>query len=156
MSMSGKFEIPSGKCQGIFFPSERGNPGLILIIGQYGRLLHLKIQMYMYFLIEQPKTKQFSYAKTKADQLYANLEADQSLCFSYTDSTIPLLLKSKISSFYPASVTVQACVGPGRKPKLLVFSCEVAILTGQQNYLSCMLSLPWIMKKCLNQSSSAP
>ena len=26
MSMSGKFEIPSGKCQGILFPSERGNP----------------------------------------------------------------------------------------------------------------------------------
>ena len=26
MSMSGKFEFPSGKCQGILFPSERGNP----------------------------------------------------------------------------------------------------------------------------------
>ena len=28
--------------------------------------------------------------------------------FRYTDSTIPLLLKSNISSFYPASETVQA------------------------------------------------
>ena len=36
------------------------------------------------------------------------LRADQRLCFRYTDSRIPLLLKSKISSFYPYSVTVQA------------------------------------------------
>ena len=33
-----------------------------------------------------------------ADQLRGNREADQRLCFRYTDSTIPLLLKSKISS----------------------------------------------------------
>ena len=42
-----------------------------------------------------------------ADQLHGNREADQGLCSCYTDSTLPLLLKSKISSFYPASVTVQ-------------------------------------------------
>ena len=34
-----------------------------------------------------------------ADQLRGNREADQHLCFSYSDSTIPLLLKSKISNF---------------------------------------------------------
>ena len=34
-----------------------------------------------------------------ADQLRSNCEADQRLCFRYTDSTISLLLKSKISSF---------------------------------------------------------
>ena len=34
-----------------------------------------------------------------ADQLRSNCEADQRLCFRYTDSTIPLLLKSEISSF---------------------------------------------------------
>ena len=33
-----------------------------------------------------------------ADQLRGNREADLRLCFRYTDSTIPLLLKSKISS----------------------------------------------------------
>ena len=33
-----------------------------------------------------------------ADQLRGNREADQHLCFRYTDSTVPLLLKSKISS----------------------------------------------------------
>ena len=43
-----------------------------------------------------------------ADQLRGKREADQRLCFRYTDSTIPLLLKSKISSLYPSSVTVQA------------------------------------------------
>ena len=34
-----------------------------------------------------------------ADQLRSNCEADQRLCFRYTDSTISLLLKSEISSF---------------------------------------------------------
>ena len=34
-----------------------------------------------------------------ADQLRSNCEADQRLCFRYSDSTNPLLLKSEISSF---------------------------------------------------------
>ena len=34
-----------------------------------------------------------------ADQLGGNREADQRLCFRYSDSTIPLLLKSEMSSF---------------------------------------------------------
>ena len=34
-----------------------------------------------------------------ADQLRGNREADQRLCFRYSDSTISLLLKSEISSF---------------------------------------------------------
>ena len=34
-----------------------------------------------------------------ADQLRGNREADQRLCFHSSDSTIPLLLKSEISSF---------------------------------------------------------
>ena len=33
-----------------------------------------------------------------ADQLRGNREADQRPCFRYTDSTLPLLRKSKISS----------------------------------------------------------
>ena len=43
-----------------------------------------------------------------ADQLRGNREADQRLCFRYSDSTIPLLLKSEISSFELFSVPVQA------------------------------------------------
>ena len=42
-----------------------------------------------------------------ADQLSSNFEADQRLCFCYTDSTIPLLSKSKISSHLLSSVIVQ-------------------------------------------------
>ena len=42
-----------------------------------------------------------------ADQLRSKCEADQRLCFRYTDSTIPPLLNSKISSFYLFSVLVQ-------------------------------------------------
>ena len=43
-----------------------------------------------------------------ADQLRGNLEADQRLCFRYSDSTTPNLLKSEISSFKLFSVLVQA------------------------------------------------
>ena len=42
-----------------------------------------------------------------ADQLRGNRETDQRLCFRYTDSTIPLLPKSEISSLQPSSLTVQ-------------------------------------------------
>ena len=42
-----------------------------------------------------------------ADQLRGNREADQRLCFRYTDSTIPLLSKSEISILRPSSVVVQ-------------------------------------------------
>ena len=43
-----------------------------------------------------------------ADQLRSNREADQRLCFRYSDCTIPLLLKSEFSSFWLFSVLVQA------------------------------------------------
>ena len=42
-----------------------------------------------------------------ADQLHGNSEADQCLCFPYTDSTIPLLPTSEISSLQPSPVVVQ-------------------------------------------------
>ena len=41
------------------------------------------------------------------DQLRGKGETDQRLCFRYTDSTIPLLPKSEISSLLPSSVAVQ-------------------------------------------------
>ena len=37
-----------------------------------------------------------------ADQLRGDREADQRLCFRYTDSAIPLLSKSEISSLQPS------------------------------------------------------
>ena len=44
------------------------------------------------------KTGFFICENKDADQLRGNREADQCLCFRYTDSTIPLLPKSEISS----------------------------------------------------------
>ena len=43
-----------------------------------------------------------------ADQLRGYREADQRLCFRYTDSTFPPLLIPKFSRFWVSSVTVQA------------------------------------------------
>ena len=43
-----------------------------------------------------------------ADQLRGNREADQRLCFRYTDSTFPPLLIPKFSRFWVSSVTVHA------------------------------------------------
>ena len=45
--------------------------------------------------------------KQKRGQLRGNREANQSLCFRCTDSTIPLLPQSEISSLFPSSVAVQ-------------------------------------------------
>ena len=45
-----------------------------------------------------------------ADQLRGNREADQRLCFRYTDSTIPLLPIYEISSLQPSSVAVQPSI----------------------------------------------
>ena len=51
--------------------------------------------------------------KTKgADQLRSYCEADQHLCFRYTDSTISLLSKSKFLLWLDSLI----CVGPVRKP----------------------------------------
>ena len=54
------------------------------------------------FGINEPRREKtgFCLCENKdADQLRGNREADQRLCFRYTDSTIPLLPKSEISSF---------------------------------------------------------
>ena len=56
-----------------------------------------------------------------ADQLRSNCEADQRLCFRYSDSTIPKFQAS--SSFLCLYRSV--CVGPVRKPHCW-FSHEVA------------------------------
>ena len=48
---------------------------------------------------EPPHGKTTIYIGEDADQLRGNREADQRLCFRYSGSTIPPLLKCKISSF---------------------------------------------------------
>ena len=60
---------------------------------------------YMSRLMRKPD---FCICKNKdPDQLRGNREADQRLYFCYSDSTIPLLPKSEISSPWPSSVVVQ-------------------------------------------------
>ena len=55
---------------------------------------------YNYTLSRIVRKPDFCLGENKgADQLRSNCEADQRLCFRYSDSTIPLLLKSEISSF---------------------------------------------------------
>ena len=61
-----------------------------------------------------------------ADQLRGNREADQRLCFRYSDSTILFYLypKFQASSFF-LCLYRPVCVGPVRKPHCW-FSHEVA------------------------------
>ena len=71
-----------------------------------------------------------------ADQLRGNREADQRLCFRYSDSTFPLLLKSEI--IFKLLALFCACTGwfvsdlfgnhivgfPTRRLKLLALFCR--------------------------------
>ena len=57
-----------------------------------------------------------------ADQLRGNREADQRLCFRYTDSTFPLLSKSKISGRFVSDLFGNHIVGfPTRSLKCYHF-----------------------------------
>ena len=53
-----------------------------------------------------------------SDQLRSNCEADQRLCFRYSDSTVQFLFF--LNPEFQASSSV--CVRPGRKPRRPVFS----------------------------------
>ena len=65
-----------------------------------------------------------------ADQLRSNCEADQRLCFRYSDSTFPLLLKFQASSSLVCLYSL-VCVEPVRKPHCW-FSHEAAHLLLRQ------------------------
>ena len=69
-----------------------------------------KIRKYMYksYLSRHMAKPSICPGENKgADQLRSNCEADQRLCFRYSDSTVPLLFKSEISTFKLFCVTVQ-------------------------------------------------
>ena len=72
----------------------------------YCQFVFFSVNIYMSRPVRKPTT---CICENKgADQLCSNCEAYQRLCFRYTDSTIPLLSKSKISSLWPSSLTVHA------------------------------------------------
>ena len=79
-----------------------------------------------------------------ADQLRGNREADQHLCFRYTDSTIPLLSKSNISSLLPSSVAEQ----PGL--------CRTWSETPKTGFLTTRLKLSLIMRKSASTPKDQP
>ena len=63
--------------------------------------------VHLYYLSPVVRKPDFCICENKdADQLRCNREADQRLCFHYTDSTTPLLPKSEISSLKLSSVAV--------------------------------------------------
>ena len=68
-----------------------------------------------------------------ADQLRGNREANQRLCFRYTDSTIPLLSKSEISSLWSSSVAVQSglCRTCSETPKTGFLTTRLIWFRGQ-------------------------
>ena len=58
-----------------------------------------------------------------ADQLRGNREAVQRLCFRYTDSTTLYFLNPTFqASSRLLSLHSPVCIGPGRKPRIPVFS----------------------------------
>ena len=66
---------------------------------------HTTVLKHMSLVMRKPD---FCICENKdADQLRGNREADQRLCFRYSDSTIPLLPNCEISSLQPSSVAVQ-------------------------------------------------
>ena len=67
-----------------------------------------------------------------ADQL-CSYTADQHLCFHFSDGTIPLLLKFKVSSIWLSSVTVQASLYPTPRP-------VSSLCGGSCTYCACFFS----------------
>ena len=82
----------------------------------------------MYYLSRVVRNAVFCIRENKdADQLRGNREADQRLCFRYTDSTTPLVSKSEVSS-HLLWLYSPVCMGPGRKPRIPVFSQQGSII----------------------------
>ena len=84
--------------------------------------LYVLLEMHMNGVLRKPT---FCICENKdVDQLRGNPEADQRLCFRYTDSTtIPLLSNSEISSLWPSSVAIQPGLCQTRsETRTLVFS----------------------------------
>ena len=77
-----------------------------------------------------------------ADQLRSNCEADQRLCFRYTDS-IFLNPKFPVSS-HLLCLYSSVCVGPGRKPRRLAFSRRGSHHRGTNPRTLCMENMPTV------------
>ena len=76
-----------------------------------------------------------------ADQLRSNREADQRLCFHYTDSTILLLPKYEISSLYPSYAVVQPglCRTWSKTPKTGFLTSRLILFQTQGRVIQVLL-----------------
>ena len=72
---------------------------IVMLIGDHGQITKTKTNQHTEMSRLMGKPTICIGENKDADQLRGNREADQRLCFRYSDSTIPLLLKSEISSF---------------------------------------------------------
>ena len=80
-----------------YTPEASNEPGFLLIIELEKQAT--TFEWVRYYLSRVMRIPDFCICEIKdADQLRGNREADQCLCFRYTDSTTPLLHKSEISS----------------------------------------------------------
>ena len=77
----------------------------------------------------------FAYAKQRRKSAARSCAADQRLCFLYTDSTMPLLPKSEISSSHRLWLYRLVCIGPGRKPRRPVFPQRGSYVTNGVSHL---------------------
>ena len=69
-------------------------------VSKFASLILTTITSILEYLSLVKRKPDFCICENKdADQLRGNREADQRLCFRYTDSTIPLPPKSEFSSF---------------------------------------------------------
>ena len=96
-------------------------PKLIVQMLIYSGLLALSMFFFLYLSIVMRKPALCIFENKDAYQLCGNREADQHLCFRYTDSTIHLLPKFQVSSHLLCMYS-PFYVGPGQKPRNLVFS----------------------------------
>ena len=78
----------------------------------------------------EPRREKTGFLHMRKQRRRGNRKADQRLCFHYTDSKIPLLSKSEISSFnHLLWLYSLVCIGPGRKHQRPVFSQRGSIKT---------------------------
>ena len=84
-----------------------------------------------------------------ADQLCGNREADQRLCFCFTDSSIPLLSKSKFPvSSHLLCLYRPVCVRPVRKPHCWFSHEEAQLLQTAGNVIQ--IACNEIITNCLH------
>ena len=70
-------------------------------------------------VIESKTNMQKQRLRSAVQFMYCTVHTDHCICFHSIDSKLPLLLKSKISSFCDCIAYRSVCVGPGWKTRFL-------------------------------------